>query len=396
MTDRGPYVFICTGEASGDLHASHLIRALRERAPAVRIEGLGGDRMAAAGCTLRRNLIGLAAMWHKTAGSAVRILPILLETERSFAGDPPDVVVILDYPGFNFPLARRAKSRGIPVLWYIPPQMWAWGRWRMRKLRDRVAGVACIFPFEEEMYRSAGVPVRYVGHPLMDVMAAELDAGPGRPVFGAGSPKIGLLPGSRKQEVETLLPVMLEVAAAAAGRFPQAEFVLGAAHDSLRGVIEPAVRSARVPVAVAEGRTYDVMRQADVVLVASGTATLECALFGTPMVILYSITPLMHMVAKPFIRSEHIGLANVVAGKRVVPEFAPVLPPTPVIAAEVLDLLARPERLTAIRGELRAVRSRLGGPGASQRAAEEVLALAERSRRSHRDGYRRGCTGMFW
>lgn len=393
MTDRPTRVFLSVGESSGDLHAANLIAALRELDPTIQTEGLGGDKMAAAGCRLYRNVLH-SAMFHKIFAEIGSFLRVLVGMDRQFADDPPDVLVVIDSPGSNFPLARRAQSRGIPVLYYIPPQLWAWGKWRIRKLRNRVSRVACIFPFEEAMYRGAGVPVRFVGHPLLDPIAAELAKPTPAGVFGPGSPRIGILPGSRTQEIDSLLPAMLETAAAIRGKFPSAEFALGPARDSLRPRIDARVAASGLPVRM--GLAYDIMRTADLVLIASGTATLETALLGTPMIILYHVNPLFSLVGKALIRTPFVGLPNVVAGRAIVPEFAPVLPPTAVIAAAALEILQSPERQAAIRADLAQVRSKLGEPGASRRAAEEALALAAESRRLRRDGERRGSSGIIW
>jgi lipid-A-disaccharide synthase len=394
MSTRPTRVFLSAAEPSGDLHAADLIRALRQLDPTVQTEGLGGEKMAAAGCRLRADVLKHAVMFHKIVSELGTFLPVFAETDKHFAENPPDVLVIIDSPGLNFPLARRAKSRGIPVLYYIPPQLWAWGRRRIRKLRNRVSRVACIFPFEEEMYRAAGVPVRFVGHPLLDAIARETARPPAADAFGPGSPKIGILPGSRAQEIASLLPPMLQTAAAIRAKHPQAELSLGPAHAKLRPAIDAAVAASGLPVRTA--RTYDIMRTADLTLIASGTAALECALLGSPMIILYHVNPLFALVGRLLIRCAYIGLPNIVAGRRIVPEFAPVLPPTATIIAEALDILEKPQRQAEIRAELAALRTRLGEPGAALRAAAEALELAAESRRRHRDGARRGSSGIIW
>ncbi len=362
-------VFLVAGESSGDMHGANLIRALRAAEPSITCEGLGGHRMAEAGMMLRYDLAGEAIMGFSEVVRALKsIRRLFLETVRRLEESRPDCLVLIDYPGFNIRLAKRARGLGIPVVYYISPQVWAWKKGRIHTIAANVNTMLAILPFEEKLYHDAGAPCVFVGHPLLDEMARHRDSGEFR-----GDCVIGLLPGSRRQEIERLMPVMLDVARGLRGAYPAARFVTPCVSTAREAQVRGFAGD--FPLETAVGKTYDVLSAARFCLVASGTATLETALFGVPMAILYKTTTLNYAIAKWFVRIRHIGLANILAGREIVPEFiqGAAAPATvlPVVVELIGDTPAR-ARMLADLGELRAT---LGGPGASERAAREILQL---------------------
>jgi lipid-A-disaccharide synthase len=302
-------VMLLAGEASGDLHGAGLARALAELRPGIELFGLGGERMAAAGVRLlfdptRVSLIGF--------GEALKRLPLFLswrsQVKAALRRERPAAVVLIDFGGFNLGVAEYARRLGIPAVYYICPAAWAWGRGRARKVARSCTRVASVFPFEAEVYRQAGARVEFVGHPLLDVVHASGTREESRQGLGVGPGEllVGLLPGSRRQESEGLLPVMLAAGQLLARRDPGLRWALGLAPTVDRGWIEEAVGASGLPVRLTTA-TYDVMQAADVLLVASGTATLEAALFGTPMVMVYRISPFTYALAKRLVRLRHYG-----------------------------------------------------------------------------------------
>lgn len=360
------------GESSGDLHGANLIRALREAVPSVECEGLGGERMAAAGMKLRCDLAERGIMGF---AEVVRHFPairrIFRDTVAYLKEARPDCFVPIDYPGFNLRLAKEAKALGIPVVYYISPQIWAWHRKRIHAIAECVEKILVILPFEEAIYREAGVDCTYVGHPLLDHIASAQTSN----VYADGL-VIGLLPGSREQEIRRLMAPMIDVARGILRRYPEARFVTPC--------VQP-VRAEQVkrlagdfPLETVVGKTYDLLLGARFCMVASGTATLETALFGVPMAILYRVSPITYLLARSLVRIEHIGLVNILAGKTIVPEFIQKDVCTERILPTALELIADTPPRKRMVEDLAAVRLRLGEGGASRRAAAEILRVAER------------------
>ncbi|MYI99074.1 MAG: lipid-A-disaccharide synthase, partial [Gemmatimonadetes bacterium] len=323
-------IMIIAGEASGEMHGAGVVAALKARRPGIDIFGVGGERMERTGCTLvyhidRFSVMGLTEVVRHLPfiRRALRRLDGLLESRR------PDLVILIDYPDFNLRLARKARKRGIPVLYYISPQVWAWRPRRIHAIVRNVDCMAVVFPFEVELYEKAGGKVVFVGHPLLEVLesrqsrtefceAAGLD--PDRPI-------IGMLPGSRVMEVERMLPAMAGTLKTVRQELPGTQGVIGLAPTVSRtdltaclagnAALEEDAR--RVP--VVEGSTYEVMNHADLLLVTSGTATLESACFGTPLLVLYRMSRMSWWIARRLVSIPDIGLVNVVAGRRIAPEF---------------------------------------------------------------------------
>jgi len=368
-------ILIVTGEASGDLHGAHLAKAIMALDPTTELVGIGGPSMRAAGVNLvpgvpQLDVMGLIGL------SAVRaMLQRVRAIRRVLKAEAWDLVVLIDNPGLNFHFARVAKAAGRRVLYYIAPQLWAWRPGRMKWIQRRVDHVVVILPFEPELYHRAGVRCTFVGHPLLDMVAAHYDRAKLRREFGLSESArvVGLLPGSRVSEVEMLLPVLLKTAAQLVLAEPGTQFILAQASSIDDNLIQTLLRDSPVPVQVVHDRASEVMALSDVLLIASGTATLQAAVVGTPMVLLYKTSPLTYRLARWLITVKWIGLVNLVGGRLIVPELVQEDATDERLCREVLHLLRDPSAYNEMKEGLRQVRQLLGEPGASSRAAQVVL-----------------------
>ena len=366
------------GEASGDLHGGSVVRALRAIAPGVEVSGVGGERMRAEGMRLIHHIHDLAFMGFV---EVVRNLSTIVTLERELLAEieknRPDVVVLIDYPGFNLRFAKKAKQRGLRVLYFISPQVWAWHKGRVKRMRGIVDRMKVIFPFEVDIYRREGIDAEFVGHPLAEHIATSCSREDFARRHGLDPHRrlLGLFPGSRKQEIERILPGMAETAALlSTGR--DLQVAIGVAPSLGREVIQRYLPAGSTFTLVENG-TYDLMAYADAAIVTSGTATLETGWFGTPMVIVYRMAPLTFALGRLLVDVPFIGLANIVAGRKVVPEFVQSDFVPQRVAAEVGKLLDDASCAAAMRRELSVIKERLGGPGASEKVAQGILALAE-------------------
>jgi lipid-A-disaccharide synthase len=375
-------VMISCGEPSGDLYAAALAGEILRLEPAATITGFGGDRLRAAGARLVGDFGGLSVTGIV---EVARVLPRTYATYRRLVADAtatrPDVFIAVDFPDFNFTLARALKKLGVPVVYYISPQLWAWRPGRMQTMRRIADRVLVIFPFEEAIYREAGVPVEWVGHPLLDLtppaapralLASRLGVDPARPI-------VALLPGSRRNEVRSILPDLARAAAIIRSRVPGAQLVVARAPHVDDELFEPLAHAGAPSAVVVGGMTDDVLAVADVALVASGTVTVQAALHACPMVVVYRLSPLTYRLGKPFVRVDTYAMANLVAGRRIVPELIQDAFTPEAVAAEALRLLTDPAHADRMRADLRRVRDELGTPGASRRAAAAVLGVARRA-----------------
>jgi lipid-A-disaccharide synthase len=370
------------GEASGDLHGADLLRALQARMPALDVYGIGGEGLRTAGM---HTLVDAADVATVGLVEGARHLPALLGVYRALVRrlreDPPDLCILIDFPEFNLRIARAAKRAGVPVLYYIGPQVWAWRRGRVRTIARRVDRLAVVFPFEPVLYAGHGCAVEFVGHPLLDRVTASRPREATLAAHGLAPdrPLVLLLPGSRHAEIERILPAMLE-ASRELVQDPRRQFALGLAPTVSRAAVEALVERAEVPVAVIAGDTYDLMAAAELAIVTSGTATLECALLECPMVVVYRLARLTYALGRLLIHGvRHIAMPNIVAGREIVPELLQGAATGPAIAAVAREVLETPGRRAAMIEELRAVRARLGRGGAAARAADiaaEMLARA--------------------
>jgi lipid-A-disaccharide synthase len=371
-------ILLVAGEASGDLHGATLAKALAEQAPGVPLAGMGGPRMAAAGVRLLVDVTARAAVGGTEAlGSLPAMATAFRRLRAAIRGAPrPAAVVLIDLPEFNLRLARSARTAGVPVVYFMPPQIWAWRARRMRAMRQRVSLVLAALPFEVALYRAANVPVDFVGNPLVDALAGAPARDAARRELGVAGeePVVALLPGSRAKEIARMLPVMADATARVAAAEPATRFVLALAPTVPRAAVEGHLADGP-RVQVAAGATATVLRAADVALVTSGTATLESALLGTPMVVGYRVSLLTHLLVSALVRVPWMSLVNVVLGRAVVPELYHRYASGEAFAAEALRLLRSPLARAAQReafGELAAL---LGPPGVGARAAARVLAV---------------------
>ncbi len=368
-------ILIVTGEASGDLHGAHLAKAIMALDPTTELVGIGGASMRAAGVNLvpgvpQLDVMGLIGL------SAIRaMLQRVRAIRRVLKAEAWDLVVLIDNPGLNFHFARIAKAAGRRVLYYIAPQVWAWRPGRMKWIQRRVDHVVVILPFEPELYHRAGVRCTFVGHPLLDMVAPHYDRAILRREFGLSESGrvVGLLPGSRVHEVEMLLPVLLKAAAQLILAEPGTQFILAQASSIDDNLIQTLLRQSSVPVRVVYDRASEVMALSDVLFIASGTATLQAAVVGTPMVLLYKTSPLTYRLARWLITVKWIGLVNLVGGRLIVPELIQEEATDERLCREVLHLLRDPSAYNEMKEGLRQVRQLLGEPGASSRAAQVVL-----------------------
>jgi lipid-A-disaccharide synthase len=372
-----PTVMVSCGEASGDLYAGALATELQRLAPGTRVFGLGGPRLAASGAELVGDYRGLAVTGLT---EALRVLPrsfgMLRRLRARLLNDRPDVLVAVDFPDFNFGLAQSARKLGIPVVYYISPQLWAWRPGRIRTMKAIATKVLVIFPFEQEIYERAGIPVEFVGHPLIDLIHVATDRKDLLTSHGLDpeAPTVALLPGSRPNEVRAILPTLAAAASVIRAHVAKVQFVIARAPNLASSLFASLATSGRI--AIVEGGADDVLNASDVVVTASGTATVQTALHLRPMVIVYRLSPLTYRLGRRFVKLDTFGMVNLVSGRRIVPEliqddFTPER-----VAEEVRSLLTDRSRADAMRRDLRDMRSRLGDAGASRRAAATVLAVA--------------------
>ncbi len=367
-------IFISAAEPSGDRHAAGLVREIRRLCPRADLFGVAGPAMQAAGCSAIDDLTSESAMLV----GAVRLLGhawrLLGRVSRTLRQEPADLAVLVDSPALHLPMAKRLKRAGCPVLYYIAPQLWAWAPWRVRRLRGRVDRVAAILPFEEDYFRQRGVAAKYVGHPLVEQIADQKpDSELVRGLRAAGSPVIACLPGSRSHVIQEVLPGQIEVARTIASRHGRAVFLFAAANSRSEAIIREMLPPGDLNAQIEVGHLPEVLTAADLALCASGTATLEVACHGVPMVVMYNGSKWGYrLVGRHLITTPHLSLVNILAGRRIVPEFMPYYESTEPIAAEALDILSNPVRREAMKADLRQIVTSLG----TSRAAEQTARMA--------------------
>ncbi len=369
-------IMIMAGEASGDLHGANLAREIGKLDPSIALYGVGSRKMREAGVRMLADasdisVVGITAvMTH--IGAIYRVytkLKLFLNSEH------PDLLILIDFPDFNIRLGKAAQKLGIPVLYYISPQVWAWRRGRIKTIARLVKAMIVVFPFEVPLYEKAGVDVRFVGHPLTDVAQSDLTPEQARKAIGLDAARrtVALLPGSRRSEILHLLPDMLAAARILSSRFPDLQFVLPMAPTLDHGFVHAFVDQGGVTVKMVDGRVYDVLRASDAAIVASGTATLETGLMAVPMVIVYRISALNYFILTKLVRGvRDVGLVNIVAGRRIAPELVQKDSTPKNMADAVTAMLSDSVYRERMRRDLAAIRSGLGDAGASTRAAAVV------------------------
>jgi lipid-A-disaccharide synthase len=378
MPAVGRRILISCGEASGDLYAGALVGALRAIDPAIRVSGFGGERLRAAGADLVGDYRGLTVTGLVEAASVLRRSWQMLDAIGAAARElRPDVFVAIDFPDFNFRLLPVMRRLAVPVVYYVSPQVWAWRAGRIHTLKKYVDRMLVIFPFEAELYERAGIPVEFVGHPLVDVATAATPRTALLTAHGLATdqPVLALLPGSRPSELRHNLPPMADAVPLIAAAVPGLQILVARApvlDDQLFAPLA-AIRAAGIPVAVIDRASDDVLNACDAVVTASGTATVQAALHGKPMVIVYRLSPVTYRVGRAFVRVGTYGMVNLVARRPVVPELIQDAFTPAAVAREAVSLLTDSARAETMRQDLAEVRAKLGEPGASRRAAEAVL-----------------------
>jgi lipid-A-disaccharide synthase len=379
MATKGKRIFILAGEASGDLYGGNLVKAIRAVDSSVSFLGVGGLHMKEAGVELlwsadEMGVVGLPGVKRLlTILSVFRVVSTNLQRRR------PDLVVLIDYPEFNLLVAGKAKRLGIPVMYYISPQIWAWRSGRINTIRRRVDKMVVTLPFEERIYREGGVEVSFVGHPLLDVIRFTNANSLIRSRYSKdqSSRLVGLLPGSRINEIKKLLPVMLDTAAALAKKIPDIHFLMPLAPTIRSHQIDPYLRGRDIPLTVVENNTHEVIQICEMMIAASGTVTLEAAILGTPLVVVYKVNPLTYWLGKQLIKVRHVALANIVAGETVAPELIQHEANPEQIAREAMAILGDSDRQAWIKQRFAEVRDSVGKPGASARTAAIALELMD-------------------
>jgi lipid-A-disaccharide synthase len=383
-------VFISTGEPSGDLHAANLVHALRRRLPDAEFVGFGGPRLEETGTRLLYPLVELSVMWFLRVLLNIHVfLRLLREAEAYFRDHKPDVVVLIDYPGFHWLLTKRAKRQGIPVVYYVPPQIWAWAGWRVKKMRKFVDLVLCSLPFEPDWYRDRDMSrVEYVGHPYFDELADRiLDADFLTAQTEIDRPVVAILPGSRTQEITRNLPVMLRAAALVHKDRPDTRFAISCLHERharlAREVIER--EGLDVPgLEVFAGKTPEVLRMAECCWSVSGSVGLELMVEALPSVVVYKVNRFDLWIARPFIKARYISLVNLLADKELFSEYLTYHDVSPALARRALTWLNHPAERARTAQALATLRDEVARPGASERAADRIAALLRADRPAYR------------
>lgn len=379
MIQQEKRVLIVAGEASGDLHGANLIRIVKQKEPEVEFYGVGGRRMEEAGASLWFNLEGLSVVgFTEILTKSGAIIKALSQLKKSLAERTPNLIVLIDFPDFNLMLAKSAKKRSIPVLYYISPQVWAWRRKRVNKIAKVVNKMAVILPFEVPIYQEKGVDVEFVGHPLLDVIEKEMmprEEVLKRFKLDPAKRLISLLPGSRRDELIRLLPEMLGAIELLEIKFSDLQFALLAAPTLDSEEVQNLVAKSKLKVNIFSDHHYDLLSASELAVITSGTATLEAALLNTPMVVIYKLSLISYLVARMLIKVPYISLVNLLTGKAVVPELIQTEADSKRIAKEVEKMLNSGETIGRMKLALNQIREKLGEPGASARVADIVLKM---------------------
>jgi lipid-A-disaccharide synthase len=368
-------IFLSAGEPSGDLHGSNLALALRRARPDVECVGFGGERMEAAGCRLIYPLSRLAVMGFARAfANAAAFVRLLRQADAFFKEQRPDAVVLIDYPGFHWWLARRARAHGIPVFYFVPPQLWAWAGWRVKKMRRLVDHVLCALRFEEPWYRARGVAAHYLGHPYFDELAQQqLNAAFVEEQQERSGTVIGLLPGSRNQEVERNLTTLLGAARHVHAARPETRFLVACYKGEHKSQVEERLDGLGLPVEAHAGRTPEIIHLAKATVAVSGSVGLELLYRGRPSVVVYRAPRVMLCLSHVLRTCRYISLVNLLADRELFPEFPTHRDEAAAVAGRLLRWLDDEAAYGEVCAELAALKARVAEPGACGRAAEYIL-----------------------
>ncbi len=373
-------IMLSVTEVSGDLQGANLVKAIRKICPSVRFIGIGGEKMKEAGVDIRAftthmGTIGLI--------EGLKYYPSFLKIrsniEKIMQGEHPDLVILIDSRDFNLKLIGLANKLKIPTVYYIAPPIWAWSDWKMRRMAKKVSKIIAIFPFEAEIYKRVGANVVWVGHPLLDIVKLTMSKEEVCRKFGLNpyQPIVGLLPGSRGYEIDNLLPVMLKAAGKLSKKIKGIQYLVPVAASTFQGQITKIVKRNEVEVKILNDNIYNLMNISTLLIIASGTATLEAACLGIPMVIMYKTHITSYLLAQILLSVPYLGLPNILAGKEIVPELLQFKAREGILANTVLDLLTNSEKLNKMKSELKQVVKKLGSPGAVDRTARIVIEMVD-------------------
>ena len=376
-------IFISAGETSGDMHGSNLMLEIHKKNPSIKFYGLGRNKMSEAGLQCIRDMSSQSVMWLQSLKKIPGLWKIFKDCYRFFDEEKPELLILIDYVGFNLYLAKAAKKRNIPVMYYISPQLWAHGSWRIKKIKKFVDKMVVIYPFEETFYTNGGVSAKYVGHPLFDELnAKDIDTNLIEKIKGGGQKTvISLLPGSRKQEIRTLLPILLETATAIHEKIPSVKFLLSCSNKRNLELIEgitkrfASANNKRLSIEIVTEKISEVIKSSSLCICNSGTVTLEIANYQIPMVACYRVSPFAYFASKPHIDTPYICLVNAIAEREVVPEKTMYRDDYKWLASHATELLLNEEKREACIAGLKEVTSLIGSPGASAKAADEALSM---------------------
>lgn len=371
-------IMVVVGEASGDAHAARVVTALKQRAPALNISGIGGDKLRAAGMDVTIDFSELAVMGlvevlkkYRHLKSVFNQMVELLKNQR------PDLLILVDYPGFNLKLAKQAKKLGIPVVYYISPKVWAWRKGRVKTIQRVVDKMLVLFPFEVPIYEQAGVPVNCVGHPLVDAVKRTLTTQQAKEKLGLQQDNkvIGLFPGSRRSEVDILLPLMIQAAERIHQQYPESQIVVPLAPGLSRDTLGPVLAASPLPIQLIDSDFYELTSACDAIVAASGTVTLEIALLGVPHFICYRVSPVTYKIMRRLVRIPYVGLCNIVTGKALITEVLQDDVTVERLEEELRDRLTRPDQQAVAEDIRQQVLSALGPSGGADNAAHQIIAM---------------------
>ena len=369
-------VLIIAGEVSGDMHGANLVTALKKKTNDIEFFGLGGKRMEDAGVRLYYNLVDIAVLGlFEVLKNYATFRKIFDDTVRRLDEEKFDCVILIDYPGFNLQFAKYVKKKGIPLLYYISPQVWAWGKGRIKTIKTLIDKIVVLFKFEEELYSEKGLNVEFVGHPLLDLVKPAITKEESYGAFGLKKDKktVVFFPGSREFEVRGLLPIMIKTAELIKRDYPAVQFLMVRLPSLKKDIFDNILKDTKLEIKLIEGRSYDAIEASDLMIIKSGTGTLEATILQKPMIITYKASFITYLITRFLIKLPYIGLVNVIAGKKIVPEFLQYNARANLIAKEAISILEDSSKANEIKKQLRAIKEKLGEPGANERAAEAVL-----------------------
>ena len=381
MPEISKKIFISAGESSGDIHGANLMHCLLGKDPHIKFYGLGKENMWKAGLHGLHDMSKKSLMWLHALTELSTFLKMKKECIRFFKQEKPNAIILIDYCGFNFHLAKAARKLGIPVIYYISPQLWAHGPWRVKKMKKLVDQLIVIYPFEKPFYENAGIPATYVGHPLFD----EIDnVGVNEGIVSELKKQLGenivsFIPGSRKQEIVRLLPLMLASAVKIHQTIPSAQFLISCSDEQHFDLINTMLKGCKVPCKIVIGNIHEIIEASQICIAGAGTVTLQIAHYLKPMIIVYKISPFGYFIAKPFLITPYIGLVNRLANKMIVPERLMCTRNYTWLADQALQLISNDQKRQSCIRELTMLMDRIGKIGASERAADAILDLLSRT-----------------